>query len=140
MPLTVEAPAGAKFEMEEVKTAKGTQSLGEVPILVWENHEAMFAHYGEQGLLDMADGTSLRVAFQSIARRYKTANKSEDDIATAQIAYKPGKRSGVGAPTPESRAAKAARTAVEKTGNSEAITQLLERIARGEVDLATLQG
>jgi len=140
MSRTVQAPTGARFDDEEVRTAKGTQSLGLVPILVWEDHEAMAAHYGAQGLLDMADGTSLRVSFQSIARRFKAAEKSDDEIANAQIAYRPGKRAA-GVSTPESRAARSARAAVEKTGNSEAITALLDKISRGEIsaeDLAQL--
>lgn len=141
MGLTVQAPQGAHFDFEEVKTAKGTQSLGDVPILVWDDADAMIAHYGAEGVLNIADGTSLRVSFQSIARRIKTAGKSpegvsiDDAIAGKQLEFRPGKRQ-VGAVTPAGKAAKAAKAAVEKTGNADAITQLLEKFASGELSEA----
>ena len=133
--LEIQAPAGAHFEFEEVKTAKGLESLGNVPILVWDSLESATAYYGEQGIINVLDGTSLRVSFQNIARRHRAAKKSDDDIAKAQVEFKPGKRAG-GVSTPESRAARLAKKAVEKSGNSEAIEKLLERIAAGEVNLS----
>lgn len=140
--LTIAAPAGAHFSMEEVKTARGTQSLGEVPLLVWDDKDAFDAYYGDEAVLAIADGTSLRVSFQNIARRYTQAEKSMDEIAKAQIDFRPGKRQG-GASTPASRASRLARTAVEKSSNSAAIEKLLEKIASGELsdsDLAALVG
>lgn len=134
----VTAPAGAHWEYEEVKTAKGTQSLGEVPILVWDSLDSMVSFYNEEGVLAVADGTSLRVSFQNIARRFKAANKTDDEIATAQVAFRPGKRA-VGQSTPGSRAARQAKAAVEKTGNSEAIEKLLAKIANGELSEADLE-
>lgn len=136
--LSVNAPAGSHFEFEEVKTAKGTQSLGEVPILVWESVDAMVSNYGEEGVLAVADGTSLRVSFQNIARRYKAAGKSDDEIATAQVGFKPGKRQ-VGASTPSSRSARLAKQAVEKTGQGEAIERLLAKIASGDLSAADIE-
>lgn len=140
MPLTVEAPQGAHFEMEEVKTDRGQKSLGEHPLLVWDDVDAAIAHYGKEGVANVLDGTSLRVAFQSISRRQAAAGKTDDDIAKAQIEYKPGKRQG-GVSTPVSRARKAAETAAEKSGAGDLISQLMEKIAKGEVsadDLAAL--
>ena len=136
--LTVVAPAGSHFEFEEVKTAKGTQSLGDVPILVWEAVDPMVSNYGEDGVLAIADGTSLRVSFQNIARRYKAAGKSDDEIAAAQVGFKPGKRQ-VGASTPASRASRLAKAAVEKTGQGDAIERLLAKIANGELSDADLE-
>lgn len=133
--LTVQAPAGAKFEFEEVKTGKGTESLGQVPILIWDSLESAVAYYGEQGIINVLDGTSLRVSFQNIARRFKAAKKTDDDIAKAQVDFRPGKRQG-GVSTPESRAARLAKKAVEKSGNSEAVEALLARIAAGELSLS----
>lgn len=141
--LTIAAPEGAGFEFEEVKTDRGTKSLGQVPILVWNNHPKMAEHYGEQGLLDMADGTSLRVSFQSIARRFKAANKTDDEIAKAQVEFKPGKRAG-GASTPASRVARAAKGVVEDGKVTEdSITKLLDAIKAGKLsdaDLTALVG
>lgn len=134
MGVTITAPSGAHFEFEEVKTAKGTKSLGEVPILVWDSLDSATAYYGEAGVVNVLDGTSLRVSFQNIARRFKAAEKSDDDVAKAQVDFRPGKRQG-GASTPASRTARLARSAIEKTGNSEAIEKLLARIASGEVNL-----
>lgn len=138
--LTVQAPSGAHFEFEEVKTAKGTQTLGDVPILVWDSLDAMRAFYGDEGVLAVADGTSLRVSFQNIARRFRAAKepKSDDDIAKAQVDFRPGKRA-VGQSTPQSRAASAAKKAVEKTGGSEAVTKLLEDIASGKLSAADVE-
>lgn len=137
MPLTVTAPEGSHFEFDEVKTAKGTQSLGDVPILVWDNAQAMIEFYGEQGVLDMADGTSARVSFQSIARRLKAAGKTDDEIATKQIEFRPGKRS-VGASTPASRAANSAKKASEKV-SGDVLDQFLKKVAAGELSEDDLQ-
>lgn len=139
MTLTVHAPHGAEFEMEEVKTKKGAESLGEVPILVWKSASAAIAHYGEQGIINMLDGTSLRVAAQSIARRYKLAKKSDDEIAQAQIDYKPGNRSSAPS-TPAGRAAKAAKSATEKLGGSDTVANLLDLISSGKLSPEQLDG
>lgn len=136
--LLTSAPEGSEFKSEEVRTAKGTQSLGEVPILVWHNLQKMVEYYSEEGVLSMADGTSLRVSFQNIGRRLRSAGKSDDEIKDAQIRFKPGKRQ-VGESTPASRAARSAKAAVEKTGNAEAIEKLLAKIASGELSNEDLQ-
>lgn len=139
--LNTTAPDGAQFVYEEVKTAKGQSSLGNVPMLVWTNLSKAIAHYGsEEAITDVLDGTSLRVSFQNIARRYKIANKSDEEIAAAMIAFRPGKRV-VGASTPASRAASSAKKAVEKIGGGAEVELLLAKIASGEIsqeDLAAL--
>lgn len=135
----LDVPNGAHFEMEEVKTAKGEQTLGEVPILVWDSVPAATEYYTEEGVKNILDGTSLRVSFQNIARRLKIAGKSNVDIQNAQISFKPGKRAG-GVSTPVSRAARAARSAAEKVGdNADLVTQLLEKIANGELSSEDLE-
>lgn len=140
--LQVSAPSGAKFEYEEVKTAKGAESLGNVPILVFEDLDSAVEHFGggdvgRQAVMDVLDGTSLRVSFQNIARRLKIAGKTDEEIATAQVNFKPGKRQG-GASTPVSRAAKAAKSAAEKV-DGDIVSALLEKIARGELSAADIQ-
>lgn len=131
--LTLAAPDGAEFEMEEVKTARGTKSLGEVPILTWKSLEKAREYFGDEGILDILDGTSLRVSYQNIGRRYGQVGKSMDEIAQAQINFRPGKRAA-GVSTPVSRAGNAARRAAEKLGDqAENITAFLERVARGEI-------
>lgn len=141
--LNIAAPEGAHFEFDEVKTNRGEQSLGEQPILVWDNLDAAAATYGTEGVLAILDGTSVRVSMQSIARRGALAKKSADDIAKMQIDFRPGKRA-VGKSTPESRAASAARKAASKLGGqSDSIAALLERIASGDISedqLASLLG
>lgn len=137
MTLTVSPPTGARFDSEEVKTAKGTQSLGDVPILVWEDLNAASTHYGVAGIIDMLDGTSPRVSFQGIARRMKAAGKTDDEIANAQIAFRPGKRT-VGAETPKSKVRKAADAAAEKVGNPDLISALMAKISSGEISAADL--
>lgn len=140
--LAVDAPAGAHFQFEEVKTNRGTQSLGEVPILVWDDVDQMREHYGDEGLLAVCDGTSLRVSFQNIARRFKQAGKSDEEIAKAEIDFRPGKRQ-VGASTPATRAARSAKAAVEKGADADQIAKLMEKIASGELsndDIAALVG
>jgi hypothetical protein len=117
--LQVAAPEGAHFDYEEVKTAKGASSLGNVPILVWDR-------------LDAA-----RVSFQNIARRLKIAQKSDEDIATAMVNFRPGKRQ-VGASTPASRAARAAKAATEKVGG-DAVEALLAKIASGELSAEDIE-
>ena len=133
-------PNGAEFADEEVKTAKGTQSLGTVPLLVWKDADALVDHYGREALLAMADGTSLRVSFQGIARRLKAAGKSDDEIKDAQIRFKPNNRQ-VAASTPVSRAANAAKKAAEKVGveNADLVSKLLEDIASGKLSMNDIQ-
>lgn len=131
--LITQAPEGSHFEFDSVATEKGSKSLGEWPILVWDDIQAVIDTYGEQGLRDILDGTSVRVSFQSIARRGAIAGKTMDEVATMQVAFRPGKRAG-GASTPVSRAKNASGKAAEKLGDqADKITALLERIARGEV-------
>lgn len=137
MTVSIAAPDGAEFVYEEVKTAKGTQTLGEVPILRFNTLDGLRAHFGDDGVLAIADGTSLRVSCQNIARRLKAAGKSDDEIATAQVAFRPGKRTG-GASTPTTRAARAAKLASEKGVDGDKITKLMERIMAGELDLDQL--
>lgn len=143
MPLTVQAPAGSHFEFEEVATARGTQSLGEKPLLVWDSVPAATEFYGEEGIEAILDGTSLRVSFQSVARRMAIAGKSDDEIAATQVAFRPGKRVG-GASTPVSRAKRAAGAAAEKLGDkADQLSALMDKIASGEIseeDLASLVG
>jgi anti-sigma28 factor (negative regulator of flagellin synthesis) len=137
MNLSVTPPEGAEFVFEEVKTAKGTQSLGEVPILRFNTLEGLIAHIGEQGVLNVADGTSLRVSYQNIARRAKAQNKSDDEIAEAQVRFRPGNRA-VGASTPTSRAARAAKVAAEKGVDGDKLAALLDKIAKGELNIESL--
>lgn len=133
--LTVQAPDGSHFESEEVKTAAGSQSLGEVPLLVWDTLEGVIAHYGEEGVLNALDGTSLRVSYQGIARRMAIAKKTPDEIAKALVDFRPGRRT-VGASTPATRVAKAAKNAVEKGANADQVSRLLELAAEGKIDLS----
>jgi hypothetical protein len=135
--LQVAAPEGAHFDYEEVKTAKGASSLGNVPILVWDRLDAAREFYGEEAICDILDGTSLRVSFQNIARRLKIAQKSDEDIATAMVNFRPGKRQ-VGASTPASRAARAAKAATEKVGG-DAVEALLAKIASGELSAEDIE-
>lgn len=137
MALTVQAPTGAHFEFEEVKTARGTKSLGEVPILVWDSLEAASGQYGEEGIRNVLDGTSLRVSFQGIARRLRLQGKSDDEIATAQLAFRPGTRV-VGQATPVSRAARAAKAAAERV-DGDAIAAFLQKVAAGEISEADIK-
>lgn len=126
-----EAPAGAHFEWSEVKTAHN--SLGNVPLLVWDDLEAARQHYGDEGIIAILDGTSIRVAVQAIARRNKIAGKADEDIAKLQIDYRPGKRV-VGASTPASRARSAAARAVDKLGDQgDLLTEILRKIEAGEI-------
>jgi len=133
--LTVAAPEGAHFEFEEVKTARGTTSLGDVRLLVWDDLDAAVVHYGIKGVMDVLDGTSLRVSFQNIARRYKAAEKSADEIAAAQVAFRPGSR--MSGTTPKSRATKAVAGAAEKIGGDQ-VSKILEGIANGSISAETL--
>ncbi len=129
--VNVTAPTGAHFEYESVKTLKGTKDLGEVPILVWDSLSAAVGHYTEEGVLNTLDGTSPRVSYQGIARRMRLQGKSDDEIAKAEIDFRPGKRV-VGIPTPASRAAKAAKSAAEKV-DGDKIAAFLARVASGDI-------
>ena len=138
--VTVAAPEGAHFEYEMVKTDRGTKELGEKPLLVWDDVDAAVAFYGAEGITNILDGTSLRVSFQSIARRLAIKGESDDAIADAQVKFRPGKRPGVGAPTPVSRARKASEGAAVALGDkADLLTELMGKIARGEIGAAELE-
>lgn len=137
MPVSIAAPQGSHFEYDEVKTKGGAQTLGEVPILVWDTVEGMIAHYTEEGVLAMADGTSARVSFQGIARRLKAKGKTDDEIAQEQVNFRPGKRQG-GVSTPESRARRAAVAASEKVGG-DTVKALLDQLTSGQVSKEQLE-
>src|SRR5690606_646092 len=103
--------------------------------------EGALEFYGPADFQSIVLGGSLRVAFQSIARRMKQAGKTDDEIAQAQISYRPGKQA-VGRTTPKSPARKGAEAAAEKVGG-DVVARLLERIANGEIspdDAAALAG
>lgn len=136
----VQAPAGSHFEMAEVKTARGQQSLGEVPILTWDDSDAARAYYGDVGILRFLNGTSARVSFQGIARRMRVAGKADDEIAKEQVEFRPGERE-IASSTPTSRARRAAEATV-KSGkvDGDALAALLARIEKGEIDIASLVG
>ena len=110
--LTVVAPDGSHFEFETVKDKQ--ENEWEVPMLIWDNFDAAKEFYSAEGILRVMDGTSLRVVFQGIGRRMMQAKEpaSMDDIAKAQVEYKPGERR-VGESTPASRAGRAAKKAAD---------------------------
>lgn len=133
MPTQVAAPEGASWKYEEVKTNKGTESLGsDNPILVWEDMTKAQEFYGEEGILAVMDGTSLRVSFQNITRRGKAGKKSIDDIAEAQVKFRPGKRV-VGESTPATRSARAAKQAAEAGVSEDLIAKVLELAKAGKL-------
>ena len=145
MTLSIAAPEGSHWSFEEVKTDKGTKSLGkENPLLVWDDLDKGREFYGDEGIRAIMDGTSLRVSFQNIVRRHaasaaakvaegKDPGNVQDEMAKAQIEFRPGKRV-VGESTPASRAARAAKGAVE-AGNitEDNLTKLLEAIKSGKL-------
>src|ERR1043166_1398688 len=136
--LTLAAPSGSHFDFENVRTKGGTKDLGLVPILVWDSLDAAVAYYTEEGICASLDGTSFRVSFQNIARRMRAANKTDDEIAKAQIDFRTGKRV-VGAATPQSRVARLAKTAVEKGADADAVEALLQDIISGKLSNADIQ-
>jgi hypothetical protein len=145
MSTTVAAPEGSHWSNEEVKTDKGTKSLGkENPLLVWDDLDKAREFYGDEGLKAILDGTSLRVSFQNIVRRHaasaaakaaegKPIENVTDEMAKAQIEFRPGKRV-VGESTPASRSARLAKAAVE-AGNvtEDSLTKLLEAVKSGKL-------
>jgi hypothetical protein len=135
-------PPGARFEYDEVKTDRGATSLGQVPILTWGDDEQSIqqaiAYYGAEGISNILNGTSLRVSFQSIARRLKDPkkNKSDEEIALEQINFRPGKREG-GQSTPASRAANATKKAAS-VANADVLAQLMGLVSEKKLDAAML--
>ncbi len=133
-------PPGSSFEYGEVKTDRGTRSLGQVPLLTWgedaESVNHMIAFYGPEGIANMANGTSFRVSFQGIARRMKEKGKSDEEIAKEMIDFRPGKREG-GQSTPASRVANQAKR-VAASANADAIGRLLKLVEDKSVPQALL--
>lgn len=126
--LTVPAPAGAHWSFESLRTKNGTESLGELPILEWDTAEGIVAHYGPEGTKQMINGTSGKVSYQSIARRLALRGKTINEIAQAQVDFRPGQKAS-GPTTPHTRAAKAAKVATERGADGERLANLLDRIA-----------
>lgn len=139
--LSLEAPDGARWDYGEVKTNRGTQSLGKVPILVWDDPQKAIEFYGQEAFLAAFNNTGLRVPFQSIARRKRVAGVVDaNEIAQEMIDYKPGETERA-APTAASRAASAAKRATEalSEGGKDLFTTLLDKVAKGEISEAQLQ-
>lgn len=137
--VTVQAPAGAHFEYEKVRTAGGEKDLGDAPILVWTDLKEVEAKYTTEGVLGVLDGTSLRVSYQGIARRGRIKGKTDDQIAQEQLEFKPGNRA-VGESTPVSRARRAAAGAAEKV-DGDVLAKFLQAVAEGKIsaeDVASL--
>lgn len=127
----IPAPDGAHWELEDLSTAQGKESLGEVPMLVWDTFSGCVAHYTEEKVMDTLNGSSFRNTYQGIGRRLKVAGKSNAEIAQAILDWKPGLRA---AQSPETRAKRAAADATKVVGG-DAIALLLKRIARGEISV-----
>lgn len=135
---TVAAPAGSHFETEEVAVKGGTEKF-ESPILIWDNTEKMLEHFGEEGVLAMADGTSFRVAYQAIARRGKLKEKAVEETMQLMIDYKPGKRSGATS-TPANKTARQAKELVDKNPEAaDEVQKLMAAIASGKISIADLK-
>lgn len=136
-------PPGSSFVYDEVKTDRGQTSLGQVPLLTWGESEEdvmnMIAYYGNEGISNIVNGTSLRVSFQGIARRGKDPKKnwSDEKIAQEQIDFRPGKREG-GQSTPQSRLANQAKKVAGQV-NADFMAELIGKIARKEIDPALLR-
>lgn len=132
-------PPGFYFDFDEVKGDHGQKSFGKRPLLTVNEDEAgvqgLITFYGNEGVARIYNGTSGRVQSQSIARRVTqkgvkegwTDEKINDEIAKAQLEYRPGKRQG-GQSTAASRAANAAKKAADKIGG-DAIAQMLAKVA-----------
>lgn len=132
-------PKGASFDWDEVKGDRGQKSLGNRPLLTWEESESGIAgaieYYTAEGVARIVNGTSVRVTAQSIARRTVEKglkegwddDKINNEIARLQLEYRPGKRQG-GQSTAQSRAANAAKKAAGKI-SGDAIATLLDRVA-----------
>lgn len=141
-------PPGSSFEFAEVKTDRGTKSLGLVPILTWGNTDEDIAHaiafYGPEGISNILGGTSLRVSFQGIARTAKEKGETDpskaqtdEQIAAAQIAFRPGKREG-GQSTPASRLGNQAKRLAAKA-NPDVLANLLKMVEEGKLDVGLLK-
>lgn len=132
--LTVAAPTGSHWDWSEVKTARGTKSLGQIPILVWDDPQAALEFYGPEAFLSGFNNTGLRVPFQGIGRRGRAGGKMDANaIAQEQLEYKPGQTERA-APTATSRAKSAAARAAEQLGEgADLITTLLNKVANKEI-------
>ena len=138
--VTVAAPAGSHFDFETVKDKQ--ENEWEVPMLIWDDFQKMVEYYGAEGILRIADGTSLRVVFQGAARRIMQAKEpgTVDDIAKAQVEYKPGERRGSTEATPATKAGRAAKKAADaRPESADLIAKLLEKIANGEMSAEDLE-
>lgn len=150
-----EAPPGAFWRFDEVATNHGKESLGDRPLLEWESNaagiEGARAFYGDEGVCNALNGTSLLVSYQGIARRITIAGKQPDknlsddeidkQIAEAILKFRPGKK---GEATPASKAARRAKDVADSLGDkgADAVASLLDRIkakiAAGEMSVEEL--
>jgi hypothetical protein len=148
-------PEGAHWEFKEVSTNFKKESLGERPILIWDEVDGARKHYGDEGVCDSLNGTSLLVSYQGIARRITISGQNpgegkeplsdeeiDNAVATAILEFRPGKRAQV---TPAGAAARQAKAVAEQLGDQagdlgEFLARLKAKIAAGEtVDLAQIE-
>lgn len=134
-------PPGFYFDWDEVKGDHGQKSFGQRPLLsvheTPEGVQGMITFYGNEGVARIYNGTSGRVQAQGIARRVTLKGQKatppwsdeqiNNEIAKAQLEYRPGKRQG-GQSTAQSRAVNAAKKAAGKI-SGDALAGLMEKIA-----------
>ena len=108
-----------------------------LPVLTWSVLDGAVKFMGEEAVLKALNGSGLGQGYKNSARRLAKNKRSEADIAQAQIDYRPGERGRAILPkTALRRATVAARSKVDDVQ----LAILLEKIAAGEVDVATLVG
>lgn len=138
MATTVDAPRGAHWEYVEVRTNHGKRSLGEAPVLEWDDVEAARQFYGEEALKQLLE-IGVKNQYLRLARTGRIRGMTDDEIARSQLSYKPGQRQ---ARSPVGKVSKAARAAAERA-SPDVVAALLEAIARGEItadDLRAIAG
>lgn len=82
---------GIRFDLEEVAKQSGDNRSDKVtfhrkaPIVIVENVEKFRAAFGDDTILAIFDGTSIRVKSQAIARRMLTKGATNEEIEAANV-------------------------------------------------------
>ena len=129
----VDAPEGAAWVIQSLDKDGGPK----LPILTWNSTDKLIAFMGEGAVLKALNGSGLGQGYKNSARRLAKNKRDEAGIAQAQLDYRPGERGR--AILPKTALRRATVAAQGKVDDAQ-LAILLEKIAAGEVDVATLVG
>jgi len=136
-PLTVAAPSGAHFRISKVGPKGGAKTA--MPVLTWDNLDACVSFMGEEAaVLGLSGGLTSK--YREIARQGAADGKTQDEVAMAQIEYRPVAKAPRAKTKPAATRIRVAARAMARAFTKEqaaVVAVLLEDLAAGKTVIET---